>query len=279
MNSILRETGRTAALFLCVIFAGRDLLNAQTLPSSSRSEIERSSYQPFDIVSVKPATKDATVTDINADALGFYCKNVNVKLLLKAAYGMQQGKIYGLPKWAEDSKWDVRAKVSSPDPALQAITPSSTEAMKIYQEHVLSILTSRFHLKAHTEQRIADVYQLETERGVTKIHETNTPETEQGMFGRTGDINGRGVTMQDLANELSLYVSRDVLDDTHLKNKYDLELKWQPNEGAGPSVSSDEAELPSLSGALKEQLNLKLAPAKGTIAVLVVDSIEMPSRD
>ncbi len=58
---------------------------------------------------------------------------------------------------------------------------------------------------------------------------------------------------------------KPVLDETHLTNRYDFELKWEVKEPEHPDVEM-------LAKALREQLGLELTPARRTIEVVVVNS-------
>jgi len=51
-------------------------------------------------------------------------------------------------------------------------------------------------------------------------------------------------------------------------------LTWAPLSDAGVA---NEPDAPSIQGALKEKLGLKVVPARDPIEVLVIDSIERPT--
>ena len=70
--------------------------------------------------------------------------------------------------------------------------------------------------------------------------------------------------MADIAQTLSRYAERRVLDRTALDGRYDFELRW--------------SDIPIFT-ALNEQLGLKLEPAKGSVDILIVDHVERPMPD
>jgi uncharacterized protein (TIGR03435 family) len=81
---------------------------------------------------------------------------------------------------------------------------------------------------------------------------------------------------------LAPYVNRVVIDRTNLEARYDIDLKWAPEQqapAAGPAsgLSTADRDRPSLFTAVQEQLGLKLEPAKGTVEVLVIDTIAHPT--
>jgi uncharacterized protein (TIGR03435 family) len=73
---------------------------------------------------------------------------------------------------------------------------------------------------------------------------------------------------------------RRVVDQTRLTGTFDFSLNWlQEREGpldAGASQPAD-AEGPSFSEALRNQLGLKLKPTKAAIQTLIIDHVEQPS--
>jgi len=91
---------------------------------------------------------------------------------------------------------------------------------------------------------------------------------------------------------LSRELKRTVLDQTGLKGKYDISLKWNPEESpagmaqgqenAKPGTASApplESSVPSIFTAIQEQLGLKLVSTKGPVEVLVIDHIVRPSEN
>jgi uncharacterized protein (TIGR03435 family) len=74
------------------------------------------------------------------------------------------------------------------------------------------------------------------------------------------------------------------LNKTGLKGKYDFVLNWtQDDLSASPVLGGlaapSESVGPSLFTAMQEQLGLKLAPTKGSVEVVIIDHIELPSEN
>jgi uncharacterized protein (TIGR03435 family) len=67
-------------------------------------------------------------------------------------------------------------------------------------------------------------------------------------------------------------VNRIVVDRTGLDGRYDIVLKWSPEQ-------TPKDDLPSLFTALQEQLGLKLESSKAMVEVLVIDSVERPTPE
>ena len=81
-----------------------------------------------------------------------------------------------------------------------------------------------------------------------------------------GSLNCANQSINSLAQALESILNKPVINETMLTNSYDFQLLW--NEKA--SGETDPAELGL---ALREQLGLKLAPAKREIELLVVTEV------
>jgi uncharacterized protein (TIGR03435 family) len=104
---------------------------------------------------------------------------------------------------------------------------------------------------------------------------------------------GQRATMRSLARMLSALLHRTVMDRTGLKDEYDFQMEWKPDERqlmglemmrvdraqAEREGSAAQADVPgpSLSAALKEQMGLNLETTKGSVEILVIDQVEKAS--
>ena len=86
--------------------------------------------------------------------------------------------------------------------------------------------------------------------------------------------------MSTFIGQLGYAVGRDVIDKTGLTGKYDLELKWTPDDHPGSETGlTDQDASPNLFTALQEQLGLRLESSKGPVQTLIIDRAEMPSAN
>ena len=76
--------------------------------------------------------------------------------------------------------------------------------------------------------------------------------------------------MDTLAGVLARQAGRPVQDHTGVTGLYDVRLEWDESQAM-------DSGLPSLFGAIEEQLGLKLISAKSTVEVLVVENVQRPS--
>ena len=80
------------------------------------------------------------------------------------------------------------------------------------------------------------------------------------------------ITTTMLASRLERYVGRRVTDHTGLTAAYDFTLTWAQDQAIDPTG-------PSLFTALQEQLGLKLDSTKGSVDMLLIDSVQRPSEN
>jgi uncharacterized protein (TIGR03435 family) len=89
----------------------------------------------------------------------------------------------------------------------------------------------------------------------------------------------RHMTMAELADQMSGFAGRLVVDQTGLSGKYDFTLAFETERRQPVAKTYEEAEIPIEPGAglftaVQEQLGLKLEAKKSNIEMLVVDRVE-----
>ena len=80
--------------------------------------------------------------------------------------------------------------------------------------------------------------------------------------------------MEDLVQDLLLFVDYPVVNRTGLTGFYDFSLKVDYDYSAG-----GEPRRVSVLTAVQEQLGLKLESTKGPVEILVIDHVEKPSEN
>jgi uncharacterized protein (TIGR03435 family) len=165
-----------------------------------------------------------------------------------------------------------------------------------------SMLADRFKLLLHRETRDLPVWKLVAAKGGSKLvaakegtcdsFDPKNPPPPQpgGALPRTCGATsmGRnllqaiGLSLPDLAADLSELLGRPVVDKTGLTGRFDVHLEFAPDDaialGAQPSPAADLSR-PSIFTALQQQLGLRLELSKGPVGVVVVDHVERPSRN
>ena len=226
-------TARSALLFIALGIA-----SAQTQPA-------------FEVASVKPANPtDGAISRRNyGEFMG------NLHFLISAAYGVDDYRITGGPKWLDADKFSVNYKPVGPQAALMLRT----------------LLADRFKLAVHMETKELPIYSLVVAKTGPKMEKADKPVSTGSGAGKFSGT----MEMSTLVSYLSSIVGRGVVDNTGLKGAYTFTLKWTPDDR--PASGSDSP--PSLPTAIQEQLGLKLESKKGSVDILVIDHAEKPSEN
>ncbi|SEB76320.1 TIGR03435 family protein [Terriglobus roseus] len=230
-------------------------------------------------------TKDAT--SWNSQANGVDIRGLGLKQLISQGYDFsvtpfRDDEISGLPNWARSTRYDIVARVDTEDiPAFKKITDLSMQdtiaafsARQATGQMLMmqSLLTDRFHLKVHWEQKERAVYTLSVAKGGLRLQPAADTLHGSMMFSR-GHLSGKGVPVSFLASLLEIPSDRTVSDMTGVTGSYDFDLRFDPADGAAETPSND----PNLFTALQEQLGLKLQSSRASVPVLVVDHVERPT--
>jgi uncharacterized protein (TIGR03435 family) len=225
----------------------------------------------FDFVTVKPG-KHMLGTDIQTlyTRDSYSATNISLESLISDAYGLQMyNLVTGLPGWAKSATFDIEAKMDADTAAAYQKLPRKQQKEQ-HRWMMQSLLTDRFSLKVHHVTRQLPIYALVVAKGGSKLKESKAKES--WMSGRDGQMDFTDASLETVAINLSFELDRIVLDETGLKGKYDLTLKWTPDEERGAADAG-----PSIFTAVQEQLGLRLKSTTGPVDTIVVDHIERPS--
>ena len=236
----------------------------------------------YDVVSIKPNRTGSGNVSIDINDGNFDASNVSLKTMILSAYGLKEAQLFGLPKWGESARFDIKAKIIDPDKkALEGLTREEHESMQ------QPILTDRFQLKFHHEMKRLPVYDLVIMKGGPKFKQTTPAELTSdvgvngvragGMSIHNRNLTATGIPMSSLIDQLSGQLQRVVIDKTGLTAKYNLQLSWSADDAGPPST--DAPGPPDIFTALEEQLGLKLQPGKEMIDTFVIDHVELPSEN
>jgi len=238
----------------------------------------------FEVASVKPhRTADDVMFALQFHEGGRFTSTGTVRMLIRTAYVLQESQLAGGPGWMDSDLFDIVARAQD-----AAATP---EAMRLM---LRQLLADRFALRMHTESRAMPIYALGVTRadlalGPRITRTTATCErTPCDIRHAPGTLTASGVTMAELAANLSMWVDRIVTNRTGLDGTFDLRLQWTPDRLPQPPTPLWTADLPvdavdpngpSLFTALREQLGLRLDAGNGPADVWFVDRAEKPAAD
>jgi len=209
------------------------------------------------------------------------------------------GAILSGPKWLDSEIYNIDAKAEMP----------ATHAQ--LKQMLQALLADRFKLKVHRETREMPVYGLVAKNGVkfppapkdrdcaNQLRRDHRYELGAAVLtghchafvpgGADAMILGQSVEMSDLAEMLSIWAGRIVVDKTGVTGLYDVKLPRFSIQTAPPvsEIPTDPARakaleaqlaLPTLANVL-DQFGLKLESTKAPLEVIVIDSIEKPSEN
>lgn len=187
--------------------------------------------------------------------------------------------VEGGPAWIRSDRYTIDAKVEG--------TPS----MEMMRGPMLqALLEDRFQLKIRRETKEVPVYELTVAKGGSKLRpfdgrctpvdftKGNIPaqleaEGSCPIALRNTRVDAPGETLGDFITFVLTLLDRPVIDKTGLTGRFDIHLDLPADDpSAAPDVTS------TLAVALQQQLGLKLVPARGPGAFLVIDHVERPGK-
>jgi len=265
----------------------------------------------FEVASIKPAAPQEMGrirVGMSVDGGMLRYTNVSLRDVIRTAYKVKEFQIEG-PDWLGGERFDIQAKF--PDGATEEQVP----------EMLQSLLAERFKLVLHRDTKEHAIYALVAGKDGAKLKpaevqtrtpdEADEPKPASGGGGtrdvaKTAGPGGGGsrgtmmmmmdpsgmhlkaasTTLSGLAEALSRFTERPVVDATGIKGQYDFDLVFSPetmrgiramtgpmaHPGGEPSdAASDQA--PSIPDSV-QKYGLKMESRKGPLEMLTIDHIE-----
>jgi uncharacterized protein (TIGR03435 family) len=229
--------------------------------------------ESFAVASVKTADPNERYSLYYTPSAGiFSAKGATLDQLISFAYNVRAFQIAQGPKWRGDTRFEVYAKAEGP-------TPKGPEEADPYRRMLRALLAERFHLLAKTETREMPLYELVVDKSGSKLKESSV--RAGGVSFGPGRLTGNGATMSLFATMLSRQLESSVVDKTGLTGRYDFELKWQADTGAGPqdNAATPDGSASSIFTAIRADLGLRLQSARGPVEIVVIESVEKPTEN
>ncbi|MGA7341112.1 MAG: TIGR03435 family protein [Terracidiphilus sp.] len=242
------------------------------IPTSGSSDNSAATPR-FQVATIKPSSPEESRT-LQIRGNRFATTDTSLVDLLKYAFGIQEKEIVGGPKWLTTQKFDLVGDPETPT------RPSSDDFKKMVQ----NLLTDRFHFTAHHETRDLSVFEIVAAKSGPNLNKSTRPPNQiPGVGYLPGQLTASNATMADFAAFLQRFVTdRPVFDGTGITGRYDLALRWTPDElqtEGGRSGDDTNNSLPGLYTAIQEQLGLKLQEERRPAQVFVIDHADMPSEN
>ena len=253
--------------------------NAWPIPEPPKA-MPADAIPKFDVVTVKPSDPNRPGKLFTIRGRHIMTINTTVNDIITFAYGLHAKQIVGAPAWFATDKFDIDGV---PDVEGQ---PSSKQFKLLFQ----SVLTDRFKLTFHHDQKELSVYALTVGKSGPKLTETIHKPADPVNFlfrGKPGALMVTNATMKDFCDGMqSAVMDKPVVDHTGLTARYDFNLNWTPDEsqfesmgGFKPPATEDPNAPPALSTAMQEQLGLKFDAVKAPADAFVIDHVEKPSAN
>lgn len=229
----------------------------------------------FEVVSVKPHRSDETPIRLDVQPGGrVLAVNIPVKQLIRAAYTLQAYQIVNAPGWTDSERFDITGIADREIATTAQWKPGTFAPIQLLLQ---SLLADRFSLKAHSEMRPSQVYALVQDAGTGRSPGlAATKEKCAASCGARiahGSLVWRDAPLAQFAELLSQLTGKVVTDETGLTGTFDIDLRWNPD------LQQASSDAPSIFTAVQEQLGFRLEPRRGSVSVLVIDSIQSPSPD
>jgi uncharacterized protein (TIGR03435 family) len=232
----------------------------------------------FEIASVKPADPSIRTSNVLLGAgESLTIVNVPLRKIIMYAYDIRDFQLAAGPGWISDERYDIVAKSAMAD-NITLDPPVETDAQRRdrvvrVRERLRSLLSERFGLRVHVEQREHTVLELGIAKGGSKLTAVKTDNPPGRVSTVDGRIQGYGAPISMLVTQLSIATGLIVEDQTGLRGRYDFVLDWAPDE-------QDQRDTrPSIFTAVIEQLGLRLERAKGSVKAVVIDHLDRPSAN
>jgi len=252
----------------------------------------------FEVASIKPGQPmpmGRIRIGMNVDGGMLRYTNVSLKDCIRAAYRVKDFQVQG-PEWLASARFDIVAKL--PDGSSKDQAP----------EMLQSLLAERFKLALHRETKDHAIYALVAAKGGPKLKPAEvTADTRPAPEGKPGrgelprgamammidpagmHLKASSAPLSNLAEALSRFCERPVVDMTGIQGEYDFDLVFSPETmrnlpggghmmmppGGGERPPTDTPAEPAVSiFESVQRYGLKLEPRKAPMETLIVDRIE-----
>jgi uncharacterized protein (TIGR03435 family) len=222
--------------------------------------------------------------------------------VIRVAYGVYENQVIGGPGWIDTDRFELTATVP----------PGSS--VDVVREMLRTLLADRFGLTTHHEKRDLPIYTLTSSGQLGPRMRPSGPQcaplngppgipapplpppppagagsmtvlgmppgSKCGSLAMRGHISAREIVMETVVWTLMREVGRPVIDRTGLTGRYDLDLTFLPDSGPmtinGTAINADA---PSLTTAVREQLGLRMETGRAPVDVVIIDRVSAPTEN
>jgi len=246
----------------------------------------------FEVADVRPSSPDSQMRGFGLRAGGrFEAHSTTLGELVVFAWDITPDMLAESPKWFGTARFDVVAK--APADAV----PGGAVDYAVLRPMLRTMLSDRFKLKTHNEDRSVSVYAMSVTRRSANLQKGDpangsdcksvppaqgTPVDTPLTAGWTCQNTSMALLADKLQAMAPSYVDHMIVDATALAGTWDFTLRWTPRsllQQLNSKAGADPSGALSIFDALDKQLGIKLELKKQTMPVLVVDSVEQNPTD
>jgi uncharacterized protein (TIGR03435 family) len=226
----------------------------------------------FDVASVKDNSSGSLDGVFRRQPGRFTVTNLSLQWIIRIAYGIQEYQLVNAPSWTT-RRYDVAATFAKAD--------ASEEEVRLMLQR---LLTDRFGLRVHREERRLTVYELTPAKpGVLGPKLTPAPShadcavappaaPQCRRFMTTFFIKGLW-SMTQLARSLEQVMGAPVVDRSSLTGVFDIDLQWGTGNFAEVISTIGVEQQAALLTAIRDQLGLRLDTTRAPYPVIVIDEV------
>jgi uncharacterized protein (TIGR03435 family) len=201
---------------------------------------------------VAPVTRASRQVRMALQSNGrFVANGATARQLIQRAYQLKDFQILGGPEWIGTEPLEIDAQV-----------PGAVDNPRKMQASLQKLLADRFHLEFRRETSIQPAYSLLIANNGLQLTASSALGDRQ-IRATTGLIEGKGMTLGMLVNQLSGQVGRVVIDRTGLTGAYDGTLSYAPG---------------NLFAALEQQFGLRLEASQAPVEQITITKIDRLSK-
>jgi uncharacterized protein (TIGR03435 family) len=226
----------------------------------------------FDVATIRPTPAEMRGSALSVSPGNLTMRGYDLSRCLRWAYEMQPVQIEG-PDWLREDRFDIVAKA-----------PAAADEARL-RLMLRRLLAERFGLKLHRETRILPTYEIVLAKDGPRLHDSSGKDASKLLVSeRTGYPNfskdktgliAQGVTIREVAGQLSEPLQRPVVDKTGLTERYDLRI-----DTTGYLLNGEIADpLSLIFTAFQRQLGLKIVAGKDPVDFLVIDAASRTPTD
>ena len=196
-------------------------------------------------------------------------RSVTLKGAIAWSWSVMDEEIQG-PDWLDRDYYDVIAKTSTPH--------TEDELRRMFQ----AVLAERFGVSIHRERREMQAYVLTVDKKGLKMTESAADgESLIEPQSKRMALAMQRTSMAEIATVISRVLQTPVVDETHLKGRYDAVFdmtKYAQDMHPAEGVPVDMAAV--MATALREEIGLRIELQKTAVDIVVVDHAEkMPQAN